>query len=92
MLGDSAVRIKTLSSEIEVKVPSGIQPGEKRVLRGRGLKRGHQRGDFYLHFKIQIPRTVTDRQKELIKEFGEGERIRPYAGSFIDRARKKLGF
>jgi molecular chaperone DnaJ len=33
------VNVPTLNGEVEVKVPPGIQPGEKRVLRGRGIKK-----------------------------------------------------
>jgi molecular chaperone DnaJ len=33
------VTVPTLTGEVEVKVPPGIQPGEKRVLRGRGIKK-----------------------------------------------------
>eukprot|EP01104_Vermistella_antarctica_P014121 TRINITY_DN4399_c0_g1_i1.p1 TRINITY_DN4399_c0_g1~~TRINITY_DN4399_c0_g1_i1.p1 ORF type:complete len:475 (-),score=112.03 TRINITY_DN4399_c0_g1_i1:179-1603(-) len=71
-LGGS-VRVPTLTGEVEVKVPSGTQPGEKRVLRNRGIKKIHssQYGHFYIHFNIVIPRNLNDKQKALMEEFGK---------------------
>lgn len=58
------VRVPTLDGEVDVRVPSGTQPGEEMVLRGRGVPRlGKLRGqdangDLMVQFDITIPRYV----------------------------------
>lgn len=58
------VRVPTLDGDVEVRVPSGTQPGEEMVLRGRGVPRLTNRksyeshGDLMVQFDITIPRYV----------------------------------
>lgn len=69
------VRVPTLQGDVEVRVPSGTQPGEEMVLRGRGVPRLSNRknydsnGDLMVQFDITIPRSLTKRQKELLQAF-----------------------
>eukprot|EP01128_Nolandella_sp_AFSM9_P003642 TRINITY_DN1588_c0_g3_i2.p1 TRINITY_DN1588_c0_g3~~TRINITY_DN1588_c0_g3_i2.p1 ORF type:complete len:288 (-),score=43.33 TRINITY_DN1588_c0_g3_i2:159-1022(-) len=91
VLGDRSHRVKTLDGEVELRVPAGVQPGEKRVLKRRGLVRGTKAGDFYIHFHVAIPTSISARQKELMGEFGAGESVTPYAGSFLHRLKKRVG-
>uniref|UniRef100_A0A7S4FBV8 J domain-containing protein n=1 Tax=Chrysotila carterae TaxID=13221 RepID=A0A7S4FBV8_CHRCT len=76
VLGGSVI-VPTLQGQVSLKVPPGTQPGDKRVMQGRGLKdlRGSGRGHQYVHFKLVVPRNVSERQKELIKEFGQEEEM-----------------
>lgn len=70
-----AVRIPTLTGEVETKVPAGSQQGDKLVLRGRGVHRPNQNktGDFYIHFAVQLPKELTAAQKEAIAQFAKDE-------------------
>lgn len=65
--------VLTLDGMVSMKVPAGTQPDEMLLLRNKGIRmvnsatrRGHQ----HVKLKVQIPKTVTPRQKELIEEFG----------------------
>ena len=52
---------------------AGTQPGEVKVLRGRGvphLKRGG-RGDLRLAVNVLVPRDLNERQREKLQEFDE---------------------
>jgi molecular chaperone DnaJ len=70
------VRVPTLTGEVDVKVPPGIQNGEKRVLRGRGAaKPGGDTGSQFINFKVQIPKKLSDKQKQLIEEFAKEETL-----------------
>ena len=57
---------------MDLNVPAGIQPGEKRVLRKRGAqklnRRSNDKGDHWVTFEIQIPSKLTEEQKELIRK------------------------
>jgi len=68
------VDVKTLNDkEVEVKVPQGCQPETKLMLRGKGIQKLHgaSKGNHIVHLKIQIPKQITPRQEELLREFDE---------------------
>ncbi len=73
-LGDT-VDIETVGEVVKIKIPPGTQPETLIRLRGKGVKmlRGAGHGDHYVRIKITIPKNLTGRQKELLKEF-EGEK------------------
>ncbi|KAN0053221.1 hypothetical protein ACTA71_009670 [Dictyostelium dimigraforme] len=75
ILGDT-VSIPTLSGEVELKVPKGTQPNEKRVLKGKGVRfvNSTEFGSQFVHFVVSIPKNINHKQEELIKEFDQEEK------------------
>ena len=74
-LGDK-ITLPTLKGEVDLKVPIGTQPGDRVVLRNRGvpvLNGGGRRGHQYVHFNVVVPQKLSDRQKELLEEFRKEE-------------------
>ena len=69
------IKIPTLGPEVEIKIPQGTQQGDKVVIRNRGIHRPTQQrtGDFYVHFSVILPKTLTDAQKEAIVQFSKDE-------------------
>ncbi len=52
-----------------LKIPAGSQSGQKFRLRGKGMPTtGGARGDLYAQVEIRVPKTVTDRERELWEE------------------------
>ncbi len=51
----------------KVKLPAGVQPGERVRLRGKGIPHlsGSGRGDQIAHVKLVVPRQLSKEQKEL---------------------------
>ena len=74
ILGGST-EVRTLDGLLEIKIPPGTVHGDKLRIPGRGLPRFHQRGrgDFYVKFNVDMPRDLTDKQKQLLKEFKDEE-------------------
>jgi molecular chaperone DnaJ len=70
------VDVKTLKGEVEVKVPQGCQPDTKLMLRGKGIQKLHgaSKGNHIVHLKVEIPKEITKRQEELLREFDEEAR------------------
>uniref|UniRef100_A0A7S2LGX2 J domain-containing protein n=1 Tax=Leptocylindrus danicus TaxID=163516 RepID=A0A7S2LGX2_9STRA len=71
------VDVRTLTGIVEMKIPSGCQPDTKLMLRGKGIPRLHGnggRGNQIAHLKIEIPKKVSHRQEELLREFDEETR------------------
>lgn len=69
LLGD-AIKINTLDNRtIDVTIPKGIQPETMLSCRGEGLPnvQSGRRGNLYIKFKIELPKTLTDEQAEIIK-------------------------
>ena len=70
------VDVRTLNGEVEMKVPKGCQPDTKLMLRGKGIQKMHGagKGNHFVHLKIEIPKEITKRQEELLREFDEETR------------------
>jgi molecular chaperone DnaJ len=68
-LGGTVV-VPTLDGDIEVELPAGTQPGEVRLLRGRGMPvlQGFGRGDHHVLVNVAIPRRLTPEQRRLVEE------------------------
>jgi molecular chaperone DnaJ len=69
-LGDT-VEIPTLRGRVEMTIPEGTQSGKVFRLRGQGLPvlEGRRRGDQMVRVFVETPRKLTERQKELLREF-----------------------
>ncbi|KAH9625879.1 hypothetical protein KSS87_016510 [Heliosperma pusillum] len=69
------IQVPTLTGDVVLKVRPGTQPGQKVVLKKKGIKaRGSASfGDQFVHFNVSIPTTLTPRQRELIEEFSKEE-------------------
>ncbi|CAE6462336.1 unnamed protein product [Rhizoctonia solani] len=67
------VRVPTLDGEVEVRVPGGTQQGQECVLKGRGVPAlyGGEKGDLFVSFSIQIPRTLTQRQRQILQQYAD---------------------
>jgi molecular chaperone DnaJ len=65
------VRVPTLGGDEELEFASGTQPGEIRVLRGRGMPvlQGFGCGDHRILVNVAVPRKLTDEQRQLLEEF-----------------------
>ena len=64
--------VETLAGEVSVKMPPGIQDGQKLRLRGKGMpKRDGTNGDLFVRVRIEIPRHINAKQKELWQKIAE---------------------
>jgi len=74
-LGDE-LNVKTVGQDVKIKIPAGTQPETLIRLRGKGVKmvRGTGYGDHYVRIKIAIPKNLTSRQKELLRELDGGKK------------------
>jgi molecular chaperone DnaJ len=69
-LGDS-LTIDGVDGAETVEVPKGTQPGDVITLRKKGVPRlrGGGRGDLHAVMKVEIPKNLTAKQKELLEQF-----------------------
>jgi molecular chaperone DnaJ len=71
----ATVAVPTLEGDEDLEFAPGTQPGEVRVLRGRGMPvlRGFGRGDHRVLVNVAVPRRLTDEQRGLLEEFERRE-------------------
>jgi curved DNA-binding protein len=70
VLGGEA-EVETLNGKIKLNVPAGTQPEQVFRLGGRGMpsvKNANEKGDLYVRLKVQIPKYLSPKQRELLEE------------------------
>ena len=64
------IRVPTLKEQVELTIPPGTQPGQQLRLRGQGIiDSSGRKGDVRVQIKVEIPQSLTRKQKELLAEF-----------------------
>jgi molecular chaperone DnaJ len=67
----ASVTVETLEGPQQLEFEAGTQPGEVRILRGRGMPvlQGFGKGDHRVLVSVAVPRHLTDEQRGLLEEF-----------------------
>jgi curved DNA-binding protein len=68
------VTLQTLSGNVVLTIPPGTQPGQTFRLAGRGLphlKKPEDHGDLYVQAKINLPRKLSQQQRELFEKLAK---------------------
>jgi molecular chaperone DnaJ len=67
----ATLTVPTLDGDLELEFDEGTQPGEVRVLRGRGMPvlQGFGRGDQRILVNVTVPRRLSDEQRRLLEQF-----------------------
>jgi len=89
------IEIPTLDGSAKIKVPSETQSGKIFRLRGKGIKgvRSRDPGDLLCHVMVETPVNLTERQRELLREFEtisqkDRDRHNPRAKSWMDKVKE----
>ncbi len=69
------LEVQTPWGPAKLKIPSGTQPGQQFKIPNHGVPHGDAekapRGTLHAHVRIQVPKKLGDRQKELLREFAK---------------------
>jgi DnaJ-class molecular chaperone len=67
--------VETIDGPVKIRVPAGTQPNTLIRLSGRGVKRirGGGRGDHYVRIKVEVPKKLSHREKEILEELRREE-------------------
>ncbi len=86
------LEVPTLSGPIKYRIPEGTQPGTEFRIKGNGIQqlRGSGKGDLILRVKVEIPKRLNNRQKELLRQFESTTSDREYDNrkGFMDRVKE----
>ncbi len=63
--------VPTIDGNVKYNIAEGTQTGTKFRLRGKGVQKlgRSDRGDQYVTVNVEVPKNLSKRQKELLKEF-----------------------
>ena len=88
------VTVPTVDGDAYLKIPKGTQPGKIIRMRGKGVPhlRGNGRGDQLVIINVEIPKSLTDEQRELFEKLAEslGSEVLPQEKSFFDHLKEFL--
>ena len=83
------LEVPTLKGTEEMEIPAGTQHGEVFKLKGKGLPdvRSHRMGDELVQVLVEIPKKLTEKQKQLLREFAgtEDQSAMPQRKGFLDK-------
>ncbi len=89
------VEVPTLNGTHSVTIKPGTQHGEVLRIGGQGMPnlRSGRKGDLAVLVLIEIPKKLTEKQKELLREFArtEDHKMMPESHGFWDRIKEYLG-
>ena len=92
------VMLETLDGEEGLTIPAGTQTGDVVTLRRKGMPRlgggGVQRGNLYVHCRVETPTKLDDEQAELLRRLGDlrGEHhSQPHGKGLFGRLREAFG-
>ncbi|WP_080874657.1 molecular chaperone DnaJ [Oceanobacillus timonensis] len=71
-LGDE-LEVPTVHGKVKLRIPAGTQAGKTFRLKGKGAPNVHGRGQGDQHIKVKVmtPTNLTDKQKDLLRQFNE---------------------
>jgi len=88
----ATIDVPTLNGTRQLKIPSGSQHGSILRVRGQGLPevRTGQQGDLLVQLSVAIPKKLSARQEELLREYAQTEEVdvNPESKSFFDKIKE----
>lgn len=90
-LGDE-MEVPTLEGKVKYKIPEGTQSGTVFRLKNKGIKtlRGNSKGDQLIKVIVEVPKSLSDEQKNILKEFSKvsGKEVNEQSTNFLEKVRK----
>jgi molecular chaperone DnaJ len=87
----ATLTVPTLDGAVEYDIPEGTQTGTRFRLKGKGIPyiRSKNRGDQYVTVNVEVPKNLTAKQKEILKEFDEDKNYKQKK-SFMEKMKDFL--
>lgn len=87
----SEIEVPTLEGIEKFDLPRGTQTGSQFKLKNKGVPnlRGGGKGDLYFTVVVQVPKSINEKQEELLLEFskGMGEELQKHKKGFFDKVK-----
>ncbi len=88
------VDVPTLKEPVKHRIPEGTQSGDEFRLKGYGIPdlRTGNKGDIIVRVRVEVPKRLNDKQKELLRQLEESMSGKEYEGrkSFAEKIKDKF--
>ena len=88
------IEVPTLSGKVSFTIPEGTQSGKTFRLKAKGIKgvRSGYAGDLFCHVAVETPVKLTEKQKDLLREFDRltvegGAKHSPQSKGWMDKVK-----
>jgi molecular chaperone DnaJ len=88
------IEVPTLAGKVSFTIPEGTQTGKTFRLKGKGIKgvRSGYSGDLFCHVVVETPIKLTEKQKDLLREFDRltnegGAKHSPQSKGWMDKVK-----
>jgi molecular chaperone DnaJ len=88
------IEVPTLSGKVSFTIPEGTQTGKTFRLKSKGIKgvRSGYHGDLFCHVVVETPVKLTEKQKDLLREFDRltvegGAKHSPQSKGWMDKVK-----
>ena len=77
------VEVPTLNGKAKLKIETGTSAGKLLKMRGKGIRHLNHSGsgDQYVRINIEVPKKLSSKEKELLRELGELPNIKNIQGA-----------
>jgi molecular chaperone DnaJ len=82
----ATLKVPTLDGMVDLDIPEGTQTGTRFRMRNKGVPymRGSGRGNQYVTVNVEVPKNLSSKQKEILREF-EDEKNYKQKKSFANK-------
>jgi molecular chaperone DnaJ len=88
------ITVPTIDGDVKYDISEGTETGTVFRLKGKGVQRLHrtERGNQYVKIYVEVPKNLTKKQKDLLREFEASLSEKNYAKrqSFFEKLKAKL--
>lgn len=69
----ATLKVPTLDGMVDFDIPEGTQTGSQFRMKGKGIPymRGNTRGNQYVTVNVEVPKNLSSKQKEILREFDD---------------------
>jgi len=93
-LGDE-IEVNTLEGKMKYIIPEGTQTGTTFRIKNKGIPslKSKMRGDLYFTVKVNVPKKLSEKQKELLRQYAaiSGDDMEDQGKSFFDKVKDAFG-
>ena len=88
------ITVPTIDGDVKYNISEGTQTGTVFRLKGKGVKKINrtERGNQFVTIYVEVPKNLTKKQKDLLREFEASLTEKNYAKrqSFFDKLKKRF--
>lgn len=86
------IDVPTLESPVKQRIPEGTQTGTQFRIKGKGIPslRNGLKGDLILTVHVEVPKKLTEKQKDILRQFDQSMGGKEYEGrkTFADKLKE----